>query len=355
MRGNPTRTKGIQMPKPQFGYCLPIFANPSAALFRTPSYQQLDAGITLALGQRAEQLGFDSLWVADHLMLGKDEAILEGWTVLSALGGSTHRAKIGMIHQAHYFRPPALAAKMASTLDQISGGRLIMFYDYGQQQREHRAYHLLYPDDVTVRVDQTVEGIKLILEMWQADGPLTIDGRNYSITNAVCNPGPAQRPHPPIWFGETHPGLLAACAEMGQGWNTTPVPLAELRRRLDLLKNACQLAGRSYDTIEKSVELQVLITPDGDVRDLLGRILDAAPTDKTIDPHLRDYANGIDANLPTSLSETTLIGSPAQVREQVQSYLDVGIDHFLLWFLDAPDYRGMELFAREVSSSFREE
>jgi alkanesulfonate monooxygenase SsuD/methylene tetrahydromethanopterin reductase-like flavin-dependent oxidoreductase (luciferase family) len=336
------------MPKPQFGFCLPIFANPGAALFRTPNYPQLDAEATMELGQYAEQLGFDSLWVADHLMLGKDEAILEGWTVLSALGGSTTRARIGMIHQAHYFRAPALAAKMTATLDQITGGRLIVFYDYGQQAREHHAYHLPYPEDVDTRVTQTVEGIRLIKEMWAANEPLSVDGDTYAIDGAVCNPGPVQKPHPPIWFGETHPGLLAACAEFGQGWNTTPVSPDELRLRLGLLKDACDLAGRPYGSIEKSVELQVLIAPEAGARDLLGRILDAAGSSDSSDAQLRAYANGTAELPPVSLSDTTLIGTPDEIREQIQSYLDTGVDHFLLWFLDAPDRGGIDLFAREV-------
>ena len=98
--------------------------------------------MVLTWGKRAEELGYDSLWVADHLMLGKDEAILEGWTVLSALAGATTRAKLGMIHMAHYFRHPSLTAKMAATLDQISGGRLIHFLDCGYQRREYVDYGL---------------------------------------------------------------------------------------------------------------------------------------------------------------------------------------------------------------------
>src|SRR5437660_12045377 len=124
----------------EFGYCLPIFAWPSGNFFRTPNYRQLDAKTTMALGVRAEELGYDSLWVADHLMLGKDEAILEGWTTLSALAGCTQRAKLGIIHQALFFRHPSVTAKMIATLDQISGGRFIYFADTGTRAGEHHAY-----------------------------------------------------------------------------------------------------------------------------------------------------------------------------------------------------------------------
>ena len=96
----------------------------------------------------ADQLGYDSIWVADHLMLGKDQAIMEGWTTLSAIAGGTQRAKLGIIHQAHFFRYPSVAAKMIATLDQISGGRFIYFADTGTRAGEHQAYGLNYPSEM---------------------------------------------------------------------------------------------------------------------------------------------------------------------------------------------------------------
>ncbi|MGI8483498.1 MAG: LLM class flavin-dependent oxidoreductase [Thermomicrobiales bacterium] len=340
-------------PRPQFGYCLPSFANPSAGLFRTPNYDRVDAGITLDLGRHAEAIGFDSLWVADHLMLGKDEAILEGWTILSALGGSTSRARIGMIHQAHYFRSPALAAKMIATLDQVTDGRLILFYDFGRQQREHQAYHLPYPDDVERRVQETIAGLRLILDLWSADGPASVEHGPYAVTNAVATYGPTRRPHPPIWFGEVEAGLLDACAEFGKGWNTTPCGIEELTRRIGLLNAACDNVERPIAEIEKSVELQILIgQDDDDVRAQLRGMLAKAPDQEAIDPQLLDFANGSAATPPASFTEATLIGTPREVESQLRNYVAAGADHFLLWFLDAPDRAGMELFAREVAPRF---
>ncbi|HEU0163976.1 MAG TPA: LLM class flavin-dependent oxidoreductase [Thermomicrobiales bacterium] len=339
-------------PRPQFGYCLPIFANPSAGLFRTPNLERVHAPETLALGRYAEEIGFDSLWVADHLMLGRDEAVLEGWTILSALAGSTSRARIGMIHQAHYFRSPSLAAKMIGTLDQVAEGRLILFYDFGRQQREHLAYHLPYPDDVDVRVRETIDGLKLILDLWSANSPLSTTRGPYGVTNAVANHGPVQQPHPPIWFGEVEEGLLDACAEFGQGWNTTPCGIDELNRRFGLLRNDCDRAGRDYDEIEKSVELQVLLTTEEGSRAKLRDLLAKAPDQDAIDPELLAYANGESAAPPASFTDMTLIGSPAEVEVQLRAYVDAGADHFLLWFLDAPERTGMDLFAREVAPAF---
>ncbi|MGC4107921.1 MAG: LLM class flavin-dependent oxidoreductase [Thermomicrobiales bacterium] len=339
--------------RPRFGYCLPIFANPTAGLFRTPNYDKVDARTTLDLGIHAEAIGFDSLWVADHLMLGHDEAILEGWTMLSALAGTTRAAQLGMIHQAHYFRSPALAAKMAATLDQLSGGRLIMFYDFGRQAREHHAYHLPYPDDVNARVQDTIDGITLIRELWATgSAPLTTTRGAYGVTDATCTPSPAKA-EIPIWFGETEEGLLDACAAFGHGWNTTPCGLDGLGRRLDLLRAACDRAGRPFDTIDISVEMQVLIAENDEaVRSTLRGLLAKAPNPEQIDPALQAFADGKAKAPPAAFTESTIIGTPEQVRTQLQAYVDAGTDHFLLWFLDAPDRTGMDLAAREVFPAF---
>ncbi|MGC4190801.1 MAG: LLM class flavin-dependent oxidoreductase [Thermomicrobiales bacterium] len=343
--------------RPQFGYCLPIFANPTAGLFRTPNYDKVDARTTLDLGIHAEAVGFDSLWVADHLMLGRDEAILEGWTMLSALAGTTSTARLGMIHQAHYFRAPALAAKMAATLDQLSGGRLIMFYDFGRQAREHHAYQLPYPDDADVRVRETVDGISLVRDLWAAGAmPLTATYGAYGVTDATSTPAPMQS-EVPVWFGETESGLLDACARFGHGWNTTPCGLAELGRRLDLLRAACDRAGRDFHEIEVSVEMQVLIAESDEavratLRSLLAKAASETPDPERIDPALQAFADGTLEAPPASFTESTLVGTPEQVRAQVQAYVDAGTDHFLLWFLDAPDRMGMDLAAQEIFPAF---
>ncbi len=335
----------------QFGYCLPIFASPGQALFRTPNYAALDTATTMALGRHAEELGFDSLWVADHLMLGKDEAILEGWTTLSALGGATSRIRLGLIHQAHYFRSPAIAAKMGATLDQITNGRFILFYDFGRQLRENRAYGLPFPDDPEQRDAETIAGIRLIRDLWTADEPLSGDYGPFTLDGATCAPGPVQQPHPPIWFGEPDPTLLTACAELGQGWNTTPVGVAEFRRRLGLLRDACDAAGRPYDDIEKSVEIQVLIDQEPGARGRLKCIIQQGDSDP--DAELLAYAEGRRGQPPERLANTTLIGTPDEVSAQLSAYIEAGAAHFLLWFLDAPDRKGMELFTRDVMPRFR--
>ena len=356
------------MPPIQFGFCLPIFASPGHNLFRTPGFAEIDPAATMSMARRADELGYDSLWVADHLMLGKDDAILEGWTVISALAGATSRAKLGMIHQALLFRNPALAAKMTATLDQISGGRVIHFMDCGYMGREYTNFGLPWDDSIETRVAMLVEGTELILELWASDSPVTHRGTYYSTTDAVCNPKPLQRPHPPLWFGEVTPGVLDACAKFGQGWNTTPVSITELKRRIGLLAEACDRAARPLSEIDLSLETQILISPDLEsLRERLRDLVKLAGAGgqhlpKEIQPFLKTYAteddfrafvSGATDALPSRMAEDWVVGTPDQVELRLRDYIGEGISHFMLWFMDAPSTAGLDLFAQSISPKFR--
>jgi alkanesulfonate monooxygenase SsuD/methylene tetrahydromethanopterin reductase-like flavin-dependent oxidoreductase (luciferase family) len=346
------------MPATQFGYCVPIFAAPGGRLFRTPGLPALDVGVALHHAQLADELGYDSLWVADHLMLGQDQAILEGWTTLAAIAGATRHARLGIIHQSHFFRPPALAAKMIATLDQITGGRFIYFADTGTRANEHHAYGLNHPAAMEDRMADMLEGLDLTLKLWQAgpDNPLTFDGRFYHVKDAVCTPPPVTKPHPPIWFGEAHPLTFQAVARLGQGWNSVPVGLAELERRLAALRLACQQAGRPFEDLEISYEVQILIAPSrAELRERLQAMLALTPpgAETIADADFEAFMNGASDEYPRALAETGLIGTPAEVIDQLQPYIAAGVGHFLLWFIDAPVTQGMRLFMDQVAPAFR--
>ncbi|NJM42011.1 MAG: LLM class flavin-dependent oxidoreductase, partial [Anaerolineae bacterium] len=244
----------------QFGFCLPIFAWPGPRLFRTPAWAKLDAQRCMALGKLADELGYHSLWVADHLMLGADDAILEGWTTLAALAGMTQQAKLGIIHYNNVFRHPAFTAKMVATLDQISGGRMIHFVDFGNNAREYLAYGLLNDLPRETRIARMIEGLELTQALWQSDAPVTFHGAHYITQNAVCTPKPLQA-YVPVWMGEVWPGMVEATVKYADAWNTVPAPMDELKRRLGLLADECQKQGREYATLEKTLEIQVLIAP----------------------------------------------------------------------------------------------
>lgn len=334
---------------------MPLFANPGAAFFRTPAWTALDPAAAVAAAVDSERLGYDSVWVADHLMHGYDDGILEGWTTLSVIAGRTSRVKLGPIHLAQPFRAPALAAKMAATLDALSGGRLIFFYDCGWQEPEVRAYGLPWPAD-DERIDRMEEGLTLIDALWRADAPLTFAGKYFTTAGAICRPRPQQRPRPPVWLGEARTDRwLDAICRHADGWNSTPASLSRLDEKLGKLRAACGRAARDPASLTLSLETQVLIAPtEADVRAQARTIAALPPSPRgTIRTDLVAALQGNDPRPMTDLVDGWIAGTPAQVIERLRAYAARGVSHFMLWFLDFPSHAGMRLFAEQVIPALR--
>jgi alkanesulfonate monooxygenase SsuD/methylene tetrahydromethanopterin reductase-like flavin-dependent oxidoreductase (luciferase family) len=334
----------------RFGYCVPVFANPGAAFFRTPAVTALDPRSAIDVAVEAERLGFDSVWVADHLMHGFDDAIMEGWTTLSVIAGRTSRIRLGTIHLAQPFRAPAIAAKMAATLDVLSSGRLIFFYDCGWQAPEVRAYGLDWPSD-DERIARMDEGLDLIETLWTSDTHVDFQGKYFSTSGAVCRPGPKQQPRPPIWLGESRGGVwLDAVVRHADGWNSTPASPAHLQAKLDALRAACKRAGKDMAQLELSLESQVLIAPtEAEVRDIARRIT-GLPLSKRGEPR-SDLIAALESSTERPLSgvvDDWLVGTPESIAEQLRVYIQMGITYFMLWFLDYPSLDGMRLFSQQM-------
>jgi alkanesulfonate monooxygenase SsuD/methylene tetrahydromethanopterin reductase-like flavin-dependent oxidoreductase (luciferase family) len=334
----------------KFGFCVPMFANPGAAFFRTPRVRHLDPRAAIEVAVHAEELGFDSVWVADHLMHGYDDAIMEGWTTLSVIAGRTNRVLLGTIHLAQPFRAPAMAAKMAATLDDVCGGRLIFFYDCGWQAEEVRAYGLDWPTDAE-RIARMEEGLDLIEALWAADTPVDFQGKFYSTHAAICRPGPAQKPRPPIWLGEARTDAwLDAIVRHADGWNSTPASPDGLRSKLDPLQSACARGGRDMRELQLSLEIQVLIAPSEAEVKSIAREIAHLPPSKRGAPR-GDVLAVLEAHDDGPLSAVVddwLVGTPESVIQQIRTYSAMGVDHFMLWFIDYPSLNGVRLFAEQV-------
>ena len=326
----------------RFGVCVPLFANPGSAYFRTPAWQALEPIRSVELAVAAEELGYDSVWVADHLMHGLDGGILEGWTTLSVIAGRTQRVRLGTIHLAQPFRAPSLVAKMAATLDALSGGRLIFFYDCGWQEAEVRAYGLPWPDEAE-RIARMDEGLRLIDQLWRTEAPLDFAGQFEHTQAAICRPKPVQQPRPPIWLGEArHDQWLDTIVRHADGWNSVPASLPVLRGKLDRLRQACARGGRDLGELELSLETQVLVAPtEAEVDATLARIAALPPSPRGA------------PRAPDQLREDSLIGTPATVAARLRDYAALGIGHFMLWFLDFPSLAGLRLFAEQVMPEVR--
>ena len=344
---------------PQFGFCVPVFAHPGPSFFRAPAWLALDPAASVEASLLAEQLGYDSLWVADHLMHGRDGAILEGWSTLAFLAGRTRRIQLGTIHLAHLFRSPALTAKMAATLDTLSDGRLIFFYDVGGLGAEANAYGfpaLSWPE----RIARFDEALDLIRQLWTASEPVTFRGKYYQTDGAICLPAPRQQPTPPIWLGEVRedPWTDVVCKH-ATGWNSTPATVAGYREKLEKLGTVAHRVGRDLASFEQSLEIEVLIAPDrAGVRALADQIAAlpaAGPARPRVDlvEFLQTSDPKRDWRLPASFEERALVGTPDEVIDRIRQYQALGVSHFMLWFLDFPSTTGLTLFAEKVMPALR--
>jgi alkanesulfonate monooxygenase SsuD/methylene tetrahydromethanopterin reductase-like flavin-dependent oxidoreductase (luciferase family) len=339
----------------RFGYCVPAFAMPGPNLFRTPNVATLNGKDVLKTAKEAERLGFDSVWVCDHLMLGRDQAVLEGWTTLAMIAGATERITLGLIHQANLFRQPAIAAKMMATLDVLSGGRFIHFFEAGMGRPEQVAYGLDWDDDHKARVRRLEEAIGLIRQLFTATAPIDFEGEFYHLDQAVLMPKPVQKAMP-LWLGEAFPAVINLAARLGDGWNSTPVPLDELARRLAQLDIALQAAGRKREALEISFETQVLVAPDvaalrRKVAALIERSREAGAGEPK--PQIADFVAGRTDQLPDYVTGPWIVGTPDQAKARIRDLRQLGVEHLMLWFMDAPEVDGMQYFMAEVAPALR--
>ncbi len=202
-----------------------------------------DRGVdaVLAEARLADELGYDSVWTGDHLLpIGKDpppDTPLETLTLMTAIGATTQRVRLGFAMLNPSFRNPALLAKMLATMDQITHGRLICAIGAGWFEDEYAAYAIPFVEDHDERVAQEREVIVLLRQLWTS-ASVTFEGKYARVSNLTLTPRPQQQPHPPIWIGGNSPATQALVAELGDGWvllsrgEIGPV-LAEARARPD--------------------------------------------------------------------------------------------------------------------------
>ncbi|WP_345497142.1 LLM class flavin-dependent oxidoreductase [Nocardia callitridis] len=222
-------------------------------------------------------------WLFDHLMpIGGDPdgPILEGWTLLSALAGQTERLRLGLLVTSNRFRPPALLAKIATTVDIISGGRLDFGIGVGSRpshplaRREYAAHGLPFHDsaDATAGFD---EALTVIRRLWTESEPFDFAGEHVQLTGAFGNPKPVQRPHPPIVIGGRAKATLRVVAEHADVWNIPGGDIADAISRSALLNSYCAEIGRDPATITRSIFLPVAYDHPDTTRHAITEALEA--------------------------------------------------------------------------------
>ncbi len=211
-------------------------------------------------------------WLFDHLMpIGGDldGPAFEGWTLLSALAAQTARLRLGLLVTSNRFRPPAMLAKIAATVDTVSGGRLDFGIGVGsrpnppQARREYAAHGLPFTDPAHA-VASLAEACTVIRRLWTEDRPFDFHGTYVDLVGAFCNPKPLQRPHPPIVIGGRSTATLRVVAEHADVWN---IPGGDLDDRSVLLDRLCAEIGRDPATITRSIFLPVSYDEPSTTRD----------------------------------------------------------------------------------------
>lgn len=203
----------------------------------------------------ADQLGFHGIWDYDHFygLADPEQLTYEGWTALAAMAANTSNARVGCLVGSVTYRNPALLAKMAVTIDHISGGRLEFGIGAGWHENEHRGYGIDFPSPGE-RVQMLDEALTVIRRLWTEDR-VSFDGRYFQLDEALANPKPLQRPHPPIVIGGVKPRMLRVIARHADEWNAPGVGPQEWGRISAELDTACAEVGRNPAQIRRSVQL----------------------------------------------------------------------------------------------------
>ena len=228
-----------------------------------------------AIWQIADEARFDHCWAMDHLAtigdIGDDRPIFDGWELLGAMATATRHVRIGLLVTGITYRNPALLAKIATTVDHLSDGRLEFGIGAAWAANEHAMYGISGLDH---RVGLFSEGLTVIKSLWTEERT-TFEGRYYRMREAVANPKPVQKPYPPIWVGSGGPTMLKLTARHADVWNASGSAGRDLdaaiaaSRQLD---EACAAIGRDPAEIRRSVQLAAA----GDPNAVAGRVRDFA-------------------------------------------------------------------------------
>ena len=214
----------------------------------------------LAACKAVEAAGWDSLWIDDHLLADEgdpNDAKLEGWTTLAALAVLIERVRLGLLVGANTFRNPGLTAKLATTLDQLSNGRVVLGLGGGWFEREHDAFGLDFGSGFGERLDRLDEACGLIRRLLDGE-TVTHEGRFYTMRDAVCEPRPVQ-PRLPILIGGSGPTkTLRTTARYADLWNAYGTP-ERITETSEILAQRCAEVGRPFEAIERTVTIHAVI------------------------------------------------------------------------------------------------
>ena len=291
------------------------------------------------VGQEAEQLGFDSIWVYDHLHTIPKPALettFECWTITAGLARDTQSIRIGQMVTCNGYRNPALLAKIASTVDVMSHGRLDFGIGAGWYEHEYRAYGYPYPDGPE-RLRMLRDALQVIHAMWTEDYA-TFAGKYHQVNGAINEPKGVQKPHIPIWIGGSGEKVtLKLVAQYGDACNISGINPANYRHKFGVLREHCETLGRDYAGIIKSANMQnIFLLEPGE-----------APQAEELTAPYR---------FGTPLEEwrkTNFVGTPAELLDLCGQILDTGAEYLIMYVVEAVKLDRLRLLASDVLPTLR--
>ncbi len=286
-----------------------------------------------SVAQTADEYGYESVWLVDHfhtVPLPSQEITFEAWTTTAALARDTKRVRIGQMVTCNSYRNPALLAKMASTVDVLSHGRLNFGIGAGWHEHEYRAYGYEFPDAPT-RLRQLREAVQVILAMWTQE-EAHFEGQYYQVRGAINQPKGVQQPHIPLLIGGAGEKVtLKLVAQYGDACNIMG-DFATLQHKFAVIKQHCEAMGRDYNDIHRTSSTLCIIgdTDEQALEAVPGRMKGLVPADQL-----------------SSILASSLVGSPDTIRKRIAALEEAGVQELILAFPDATRLDSIRRFARE--------
>jgi F420-dependent oxidoreductase-like protein len=298
----------------------------------------------LGVAKAAEDGPFESIWVFDHfhtVPVPTQEATHEAWTLMAAFAAATSRVRLGQMCTCMGYRNPAYLAKVAATVDVISGGRAEMGIGAGWYEHEWRAYGYGFPS-AGERLTQLDEGVEIMRQLWTT-GTATLDGKQYQVDGAICQPLPLQDGGIPLWIaGGGEKKTLRTAAKYAQYTNFAPAPEV-FRRKSEILAGHCRDLGTDFDAITRSANYNVILgETDKDVQDRIAwmkdHMLGCGVPEDIVEDRVTGFANG------------PLVGTPELVAERLTQASKDGMSYAILNFAEvAYDRSALTLFTEKVA------
>ena len=289
----------------------------------------------------AEVDGFESVWVYDHFHTvpqATQQATHEAWTLMGALAVSTNRVRLGQMCTCNAYRPPSYLAKVAATVDVLSGGRVEMGIGAGWFEGEFLAYGYEFPKP-SVRIGQLGEAVEIMKRMWTED-EVHFEGTHYTLAGAICQPKPLQQPHIPFWIAGGGEKLTLRLAAQYASYTNFGDELEDFRRKSQILADHCREVGRDYDEIVRSSNFNLL----------------CGETEAAVKESLAWLRSHYAEALPEDMVERAMrnvakwSGTPEQIVAKLQPWKEAGLGYLICYLAEvAYDRSGLELIAREVA------